>query len=282
MQQHILIIQDISCIGRCSLLAALPLFNAVGIQASPLPTALLSSHTGFPNPARLDLSEQMGATLDHWQTLDLHFDAIHVGYLAGAHQLPLVQRALAMYHHQGTRLFIDPVMGDWGKPYSFCDDALLAGFRELCARADVIFPNRTEAAMLLGLPYTKTPDSPAYLLQQLSALQKTGAGSAIITGVNSQPGYTGAVFLGPDMKAPKASLTRQIKGSWPGTGDLFAAALEAALLLGHTLDFSCDTAVQFITACLQEADPAPKVSRFGAPFEPAIGTLLERLSKPSH
>lgn len=216
MQKHILIIQDISCIGRCSLLAALPLFNAAGIRTTPLPTALLSSHTGFPNPARRDLSEDMSAALDHWQTLDLRFDAIHIGYIAGARQLPIVQRALDMFRREDTKLFVDPVMGDWGKAYSYCDDALLSGFQALCAQTDLILPNRTEAAMLLGLPYSKGPDTPQSLLSQLSRLLEKGAGSAVITGVNSQPGYTGAVFLGPGMSAPQASLTRQVKGSWPG------------------------------------------------------------------
>ena len=278
MQQHILIIQDISCIGRCSLLAALPLFNTAGIRATPLPTALLSSHTGFPNPARRDLTEDMSAALDHWQKLDLRFDAIHIGYLAGAHQLSVAQRALDLFRREDTKLFVDPVMGDWGKAYSYCDDALLQGFRALCAQADLILPNRTEAAMLLGQPYSKAPDTPQGLLSQLKSLLEAGARSAVITGVNSQPGYTGAVFLGPGMSAPQASLTRQVEGSWPGTGDLFAAALEAALMRGKPLHAAVDTAVRFIVKCLEGADSFPKAARFGAPFEQALPWLSENLS----
>lgn len=277
MQQHILIIQDISCIGRCSLLAALPIFNTAGIRATPLPTALLSSHTGFPDPARRDLTQDMAAALDHWQKLDLRFDAIHIGYLAGAHQLPVVRRALDLFRREDTKLFVDPVMGDWGKAYSYCDDALLHGFRDLCAQADLILPNRTEAAMLLGLPYSKGADTPQSLLAQLSRLLEEGARSAVITGVNSQPGYTGAVFLGPGMTAPQAVLTRQAEGSWPGTGDLFAAALEAALMGGKALDEAADTAVRFIAKCLEGADSAPKTARYGAPFEQALPWLRERL-----
>lgn len=278
MQQHILIIQDISCIGRCSLLAALSLFNTAGIRGTPLPTALLSSHTGFPNPARRDLTEDMDAALDHWQKLDLRFDAIHIGYLAGAHQLPVVQRALDLFRREDTKLFVDPVMGDWGKAYSYCDDALLHGFRALCAQADLILPNRTEAAMLLGQPYSKAPDTPQGLLSRLKSLLEAGARSAVITGVNSQPGYTGAVFLGPGMSAPQASLTRQVEGSWPGTGDLFAAALEAALMRGKPLNTAVDTAVRFIVKCLEGADSSPKAARFGAPFEQALPWLTENLA----
>ena len=277
MQQHILIIQDISCIGRCSLMAALPLFNIAGIRATPLPTALLSSHTGFPDPARRDLSEDMANALDHWASLDLRFDAIHIGYLAGAHQLPLIERVIGMYRKESTRLYVDPVMGDWGKRYSFCDDELLTGFRELCAQADLIMPNRTEASLLLDYPYTKAPDTPQDLLHQLVSLCSKGAGSAVITGINSQPGYTGAAYLGPGMAAPQAALTRQAEGSWPGTGDLFAAAAEAALMLGHDLKFACDTAVHFIARCLEQADPLPKIARFGVPFERELPWLSKKL-----
>src|SRR5690606_16360579 len=133
-----------------------------------------------------------------------------------------------------------------GKAYSYYDDALLHGFQALCAQADLILPNRTETAMLLGQPYSKAPDTPQGLLSQLKSLLEAGARSAVITGVNSQPGYTGAVFLGPGMSAPQASLTRQVEGSWPGTGDLFAAALEAALMRGKPLHAAVDTAVRFI------------------------------------
>ncbi len=278
MQMHILIVQDISCVGRCSLLAALPVFNALGIRATPLPTALLSSHTGFPGAVRRDLSEEMAAMLKHWQTLKLRFDAIHVGYLAGAHQLPIINEALSLLRQADTRLFVDPVMGDWGRAYSYCDEALLAGFRALCAQADVILPNRTEAAMLLDEPYSKGPDTPASLLRQLKALLTLGAKSAVMTGTNSQPGYTGAVCLGPGMPSPQAALTQEVKGSWPGTGDLFAAALEAALLKGRPLPAACETAVRFIKKCLEQAEPDPKEARYGAPFEEALPWLIKELA----
>ncbi len=278
MQRHILVIQDLSCLGRCSLLAALPVFNAAGIRATPLPTALLSSHTGFPGAARRDLSEDMAAALGQWETLGLEFDAIHIGYLAGAGQLPVIERALGLFLGENTRLFVDPVMGDWGRAYSYCDGALLEGFRSLCARADLILPNRTEAALLLGEPYSKAPDRPEGLLRQLKALLALGARGAVITGSNGQSGYTGAVCLSEGMLSPRAALTAQLPGDWPGTGDLFAAALEAALLKGRSLEAACETAVQFVARCLQGADASAQTARFGAPFERALPWLALRLA----
>lgn len=277
MPKHILVIQDISCIGRCSLLAALPVFNAVGIRVTPLPTALLSSHTGFPDPYRRDLTEDMSFSLDQWSSLDLNFDAIHIGYLAGAHQLEVLNKAIQSYKAQNCLLFVDPVMGDWGKPYSYCDDVLLQGMRQLCQKADVILPNRTEAAMLLNELYHKGADSPKNLLDQLTSLQNLGSPGVVITGISGQPGYIGAACLAPGMQTPKASFSAQVKGSWPGTGDLFSAALEAAMLFGHSLESACDIAVRFIAQCLKHADPEPKAARFGAPFEEALPWLADKL-----
>lgn len=258
-------------------MAALPVFNAAGIRVTPLPTALLSSHTGFPNPFRRDLTEDMEKALSRWEGLDLHFDAIHIGYLGGAQQMPILQEAINRYKKDCCLLFVDPVMGDWGKAYSYCDEALLQGMRRLCGKANVILPNRTEAAMLLDEPYEKGPDSPQALLRQLRELQKLGSPSVVITGISGQPGYIGAACLSPDMQTPQAAFAPQVKGSWPGTGDLFAAALEAALLLGRPLNSACEIAVRFIAECLKQADPEPKTARFGAPFESALPWLAEKL-----
>lgn len=259
-------------------MAALPVFNALGVRVTPLPTALLSSHTGFPDPFRRDLSEDMAAALRQWAQLNLRFDAIHIGYLAGAHQLDIIRQAIKLYKKDDCILFVDPVMGDWGKAYSYCDDALLQGMRSLCAQADIILPNRTEAAMLLDEPYQKGPDSPQALLAQLHALQAIGSSSAVITGISGQDGYIGAACLAPDMQTPQAAFSPQVKGSWPGTGDLFAAALEAAMLCHHSLQDACDLAVRFIARCLKNADPEPKIARFGAPFEQALPWLIKQLT----
>lgn len=277
-RKHILVIEDISLVGRCSLTAALPLFTACGMEATALPTALLSSHTGgFGQVHRRDLTQDMAAILAHWREIPLHFDAIHVGYLAGAHQLPQVMEAVQRYHAADTLLFVDPVMGDWGKRYSFLDDSLLAGFRWLAARADLVMPNRTEAALLLDEPYQKGADSPDKLLRQLRALQGLGCSAALVTGISGGDGHQGAAYLAPGMSAPGVSLSPQLEGSWPGTGDIFATVLEAVLLLGGDIHRAVPLAVQFVYRCLRQADSAPLKARFGLPFEQQIPWLLQQL-----
>ncbi len=278
MQKHILLIEDISCVGRCALLAALPVFSCAGIRVTPLPTALLSSHTGgFGQVYRRDLTQDMEDTLNHWATIPLAFDAIHVGYLAGSHQLPAVERAVAAYRGPDTRLYVDPVMGDWGKRYSFCDEGLIDGFRGLCAQADLVLPNRTEAALLLDLPYTKGQDKPQVLVNQLQGLLQLGARAAVITGISGGDGHIGAAALEAGQPVPQVSLSPQVPGAWPGTGDLFAAALEAALLPGVPLERALGIATGFIHQCLKDADPDPRQSRFGAPFEQALPWLMQAL-----
>lgn len=278
MQQQILVIQDISLVGRCSLTAALPLLSACGISVTMLPTALLSSHTGgFGTPHRLDLSGDMALTLQHWQEIPLRFDAIHVGYLAGSSQLPQVQQALERYHLPGCRLFIDPVMGDWGRRYSFCDEALIEGFRQLARGADLLLPNRTEAALLLNQTYEKGADSPEKLLRQLQALLGLGCGAALITGISGGDGFIGVAAVEGGGSLPTVSLHKEAEGSWPGTGDLFASAVEAALLRGMPLKAACDLAVAFLSRCISHADAAPKQARFGLPFELELGWLASQL-----
>ncbi|MHC1787726.1 MAG: PfkB family carbohydrate kinase [Christensenellales bacterium] len=279
MQKSILVIEDISCVGRCAALVALPVFAAAGLHATLLPTALLSAHTGgFGAPYRRDLSGDMTAILAHWEDIPLRFDAIHVGYLADELQLPLVRQALRRYRGEGTRLFVDPVMGDWGKRYSGCPEALADGFRALCGEADLIFPNRTEAALLLGQPYSKAADKPETLLEQLRGLLALGAGAAIITGITAGDGFIGAAALDGRLGAPAVSLQPLVAGHWPGTGDLFASAMEAALLLDKALPEALDIAVKFLLRCLEGAPADPALSRFGAPFEGALPWLWKALN----
>lgn len=278
MPRHILLVEDLSCIGRCALTTALPVLSVSGVQVTPLPTVLLSTHTGgFGEVYRRDLSDDMDAILSKWADLPLRFDAIHIGYLAGAHQLPLVERVVRMFRGPDTLLFVDPVMGDWGKRYGFLTQELEEGFARLCAQADLIVPNRTEAAMLLNQPYQKQADSPGRLLKQLQGLLKLGAGAAVITGIAPGDGHMGVVALQQGKVTPHTAFSPALKGSWPGTGDLFAAALEGALLQGRSLNEGCDIAVRFVHQCLKDADTNPHIARFGAPFEQALPWLTRAL-----
>lgn len=277
-QKTLLLIEDLSCVGRCAATVALPVLSCAGIHVSLLPTALLSAHTGgFGTVFKRDLTQDMQEILDHWESIPLRFDAIHVGWLASQSQLLSVRRAIGRYRAGETLLFVDPVMGDWGKRYQGCPEALADGFRLLCREADLIFPNRTETALLLDQAYEKGRDRPEQLLHQLRRLLSMGAKAAVITGVSTGDGFMGAAALDSGMTAPAIALQPQLAGHWPGTGDLFASAVEAALLKGRSLAEALDIGVKFVWHCLKDAPAQPALSRFGAPFEKQLPWLIEAL-----
>ena len=185
-QPKVLVIQDISLIGRCSSLTALPVLSCAGINVTLLPTALLSTHTGgFPSPFRRILTDDMQCILDKWSPLPVAFDAIYVGYLASEEQFAVVERVLERFLEKDTQLYVDPVMGDHGRRYSGCTPGLTEGFLSLARRARVIFPNRTEAN-LLGC--ARGGEDAEYANALLDGLLALGAGSAVLTGVEGSIG----------------------------------------------------------------------------------------------
>ena len=184
-------IHDLSCFGRCSLTIALPVLSAMGCQCCPLPTALLSAHTGFSGNTFLALTVEMGRIADHWAAMDLQFDAIYSGFLGSADQVDTVARFFDTFKKSGTAVIVDPVMGDHGTAYRTCTPDLCRGMRALAENADVITPNLTEAALLLDRPYEEIQRTDAYeVVRQLSL---GGRRSVVLTGYSSEPGQTGAL-----------------------------------------------------------------------------------------
>lgn len=265
-QQKLLVIQDLSCIGRCSLTVALPVLSCLGVQAVPLPTALLSAHTAFDGVYRRDMLEDMREIADRWAQMPLSFDGVYVGYLGGGHQLPLVMKLVERYQRGGARLFVDPVMGDHGKPYSFVTPALKEGFALLCKRAEVIFPNRTEASMLLGVEY-KEAGGEEDILRRLT---QGFAPAAVLTGV-ARGQELGAMCL-QDGQLGGAYAARH-PGSFPGTGDLLASAAIGALLRGLPLEKALRLAVRFVSGSIAWHEQGQD-SRLGVPFERQLPSLM--------
>ena len=151
MQKKVLAIHDISCLGRCSLTAAIPIISVAGAEVVPLPTAVLSSHTGgFTDFTFRDLTADMRPITDHWKKLGLTFDVIYTGYLGSPEQVGIVKDILRDFATPETLIVVDPVMADAGQYYSLITPDFLTGMRELCQMADIITPNLTEAAFLLG------------------------------------------------------------------------------------------------------------------------------------
>lgn len=264
----VLSIQDLSCMGKCSLTVALPILSAMGISCSVLPTAVLSTHTGFPNPVVQPMTENLTAFADHMASSGGSFDGISTGYLSDPQQAEVVCGVLDTFD---CLKVIDPVMGDHGKLYSRITAEHVEAMKQLCRRGDYLLPNLTEAAFLTGMPYREACDG-AYLIEMAEALCGFGAKGVIITGLSWDEGYTGwAGMLGGRLFSYRA---RRIHRSQHGTGDMFTAVTTGALTLGKPLHVAGTLGAKFVEQVLRAT---PEATPFGANFETQLPWLWEQL-----
>lgn len=268
-------VHDLSGFGRCSLAVVLPVLAAMGVQCCPLPTAYLSAHTAFPKSDRavfLDMTDQMARTARHWQELGLEFDAVYSGFLGSEAQIGLLGEFLQTFKRPETLVVVDPVLGDWGKPYRTCTPDLCRRMGELARRADVITPNLTEAAILLGEVYDPAPgeDKARAWLERLSL---GGRRSVVLTGVSLREGETGAACYDRDSGETAFSSARQEPGNFSGTGDLFASVLLGCLLRGKPLAAAAGRAVAFVQRCAAVSSGLPPAE--GVRFESLLGELAQ-------
>ena len=264
-------IHDLSCFGRCSLTIALPVLSAMGCQCCPLPTALLSAHTGFPGNTFLDLTTEMGRIADHWTAMDLQFGAIYSGFLGSADQVDTVARFFNTFKKSDTAVIVDPVMGDHGTAYRTCTPELCRGMRVLAENADVITPNLTEAALLLDHPYEEIQRTDAY--EVVRRLSLGGRRSVVLTGYSSESGQTGALCFDRDSGESKAVQTPREPQDFSGTGDLFASVLAGGVARGVPLFQAAQAAADFVRDCIARTLAEGLTEQDGVDFEPLLGQL---------
>lgn len=264
-------IHDLSCFGRCSLTIALPVLSAMGYQCCPLPTALLSAHTGFPGNTFLDLTVEMGRIADHWAAMDLQFDAIYSGFLGSADQVDTVARFFDTFKKSDTAVIVDPVMGDHGTAYRTCTPELCRGMRVLAENSDVITPNLTEAALLLDRPYEEIRQANAY--EVVRRLSLGGRRSVVLTGYSSEPGQTGTLCFDRDSGESKAVQTPREPQDFSGTGDLFASVLAGGVAKGVPLFQAAQAAADFVRDCIARTLAEGLTEQDGVDFEPLLGQL---------
>jgi pyridoxine kinase len=268
---RVLAIHDISGVGRCSLTVALPVLSAAGIECSVLPTAVLSTHTGeFESYTFRDLTEDILPMAAHWKSLDLPFDAIYTGYLGSFEQVELIKEVIKLLAGDDTLVVVDPVMADEGKLYPGFSKDYPAQMATLCAMADVVVPNLTEAALLLNRPYCENPevDTVKEILKGLSS--ELGINSAVLTGVSLEAGRIGACAY--DAQAGETTYTGAplLEGMYHGSGDLFCSSLLAGLMQGRSLEEATKSAVEFTAECVQRTYDAKTETRYGLLFEAGL------------
>lgn len=269
--KRILTIQDISCVGQCSMTVALPILSACGHETCILPTAVLSTHTGgFGKPEVVHLGNALDAMWKHWQENDITFDAVLVGYLGSVAAVETAGKILDALLAPGGISIVDPAMADHGKRYSGLSEEYAAAMEALCRRADIMLPNITEAAMMAGLPYRESLDE-SYVRELLETLDHP---RLVLTGVGYEAGTTG-VLVKEGMRIFHYTHPK-IGKSYHGTGDMFAASFTGALMQEKSLADSVKIAADFTCRCIENTAKNP-AHWYGVKFETALPELIRML-----
>ncbi|MDR0865770.1 MAG: pyridoxamine kinase [Candidatus Symbiothrix sp.] len=271
-------IHDISGFGKCSLTVALPIISAAGIETTVLPTAVLSTHTGgFTGFTYRDLTEDIAPITEHWKSLDIQFDAIYTGFLGSFEQLDLVTRFFKAFKTDDNIILVDPVMADNGELYKIFSPEFAVGMSKLCEQADIIVPNLTEAALLLGEKYNPGPYTEAYIEETMKKLSALGPQKIVLTGVFFNDEELGAATYDAVTGEVAYAFEKRIPGYYHGTGDVFGSALLAAILNDFRLNEAAAIAVRFTTSAIKKTAEAGTDIRYGVNFEQSIPEFLRDL-----
>ena len=276
-QKKAALINDISCLGRCSLTAAIPILSACGIESVPVPTGIFSAHTEFEGFVKEDLTDKMEQFVDHWKSLGIRFDCIYSGYLANRKQTETVQRFLLDFKKSDTLCIVDPVMGDNGVFYKGIDDSFIADMRFLCSAADIIVPNVTEACMLADIEPEVDGYGMDFVKELLVSLRNITPARIVITGVDLGDDQIGCAVYDSLMGKANMFFTPKTEGRFPGTGDVFASALTAAVLNVKGFADAVQTAMGFTCKCVEATLEAETDRKYGLCFEPEIKNLIKSL-----
>lgn len=278
--KRIVSIQDISCLGKCSLTVALPIISAMGVEACVVPTAVLSTHTGgFKGFTFHDLTQEIAPIADHWQKEGISFDAIYTGYLGSFEQIELVSQFFDRFGGDGTLVYVDPAMADDGKLYAGFTPEFAKTMGKLCGKADVIVPNLTEASFMLGIDYVGDDYDEAYIRKILKDLTGLGCKTAVLTGVSLEPGKIGAMAYDSVTDTYSSYYNEKLPVHFHGTGDVFASACVGALMNGRDLAGALKIAVDYTLECIRETQKDPDANWYGVNFESAIPMLVHSLGR---
>lgn len=273
--KRVLTIQDISCVGQCSLTVALPIISACGVETCVLPSAVLSTHTGgFSGYTFCDLTDNMPAICAHWKKENIRFDAVYTGYLGSAKQIAYAMDIMQTLTRPGSKKIVDPAMADNGKLYAGFDLDFVREMKVLCAASDILLPNITEACLLTDTAYRAQYDQ-AYVLALLQKLSALGAKTVVLTGVSYRPDTTGVAVW--EKGALSYYRHRRIPGGCHGTGDVYASAFVGMLMNGHDAYNAAAIAADYTVQCIENTQ-GDTDHWYGVKFETALSALIGRIS----
>lgn len=277
--KKVMTIQDISCIGQCSLTVALPIISACGVETIILPSAVLSSHTGgFKGYTFRDLTEDIPGIMNHWVSEGIAFDCIYTGYLGSITQIDYVRDLKKNVLKEDGLFIVDPAMADNGKLYHGFNQEFVAQMAGLCGNADIILPNLTEAAFMTGSELKLENQSEEYILNLLEKLAALGAKKIVLKGIAYDTEKLGVAVYDSAAKDLQYYFTAREKKSSHGTGDCFAAAFTGALMQGESVYNAAALAADFVVECIRKTSNDPD-HWYGVKFEQALPMLVNRINK---
>lgn len=277
--KRIMSIQDISCLGKCSLTAALPIISAMGIETSIVPTAVLSTHTQFNNFTFHDLTDDLIPIKEHWVRENFSFDAIYTGYLGSERQINIVSDYFNTFKNDKNYIIVDPAMADNGKMYTGFEPDFALKMASLCKKADIILPNITEACFMLQAKYPGENAGIDEIKNLLIGLAEFGSKIVVITGVKTAPGHFG--FIGYDTRSKNffSYGTKEVPMKSHGTGDVFASTFTGALMNDFPIFDALKIAADFTYACIKNTYQDKTSVNYAVNFEAEIPLLLKLIHK---
>lgn len=275
---RLLTIQDISCVGECSLTVALPVVSACGIETAVLPTALLSTHTAFRHFSFVDLTPHWHEILSVWRAEKIRFSGLYSGYLGSEEQIRLVSSIYSEFCEEDGLFFVDPVMADHGKLYPGFSDSFSETMARLCAKADVIVPNLSEAAFLLKREYPGADYKRETIEGMLTDLTELGSKTAVITGVSLQPDTLGVMAFSKEENHFYEYFTEKLSDSYPGTGDVFASSVVGALMQKVPLEHALQIAADYTLRSMKSTRRENPDKWYGVNFEEELPYLTNRIN----
>ena len=277
--KRIVTVQDISCVGKCSLTVALPIISAMGTEAAVLPTAVLSTHTMFKGFTFCDLTDEIEPIVAHWKKENMDFDAVYTGYLGSARQIALTKDLISKFKGEDTLVLVDPAMADGGRMYTGFEKSFALEMATLCSVADIIVPNLTEASFMLGEEYVAEGYDEEYIKDMLKKLTALGCKTAVITGVSFEKDKLGVMSYDSESGEYFSYFRERIPESFHGTGDVFASTFLGALMRERSIGDSLKIATDFTVECIKATLCNPQERKYGVNFEEEIPYLVSRMDK---
>ena len=276
-QKRVLALHDLSCFGSCSLTVAIPIIAAFGHDCIPLPNSLLSAHTGIEGFTILDLTPNMRPIMEHWNRLGLDFDCIYTGFLGNDEQIDIAADTIDRLADDDTLVVVDPAMADNGELYPTFGTWFPVHMRKLCARADILKPNITEACLLLGIDYKNGPYTEEWIHELLRGLSELGPTKIVLTGVYFDNSELGAAIYDSATDKPEYIFDDTVPGIYYGTGDIFCSVLVGAVTGGKSLREAVELAVEFTRESIARTYRAGTNPKYGVNFEAGLPDLIRKI-----